>query len=153
MKVSTSEAGVPKYWGCSGHALQMLVTAVATTDFLLFGYDQGVMSGIVAGDGFVRQFPQVEISSSWEGFIVSIYAVGCFFGALFILTFGDYLGRRKSIFMGASTMIIGVVIQISCGGPSAGTTAQFLIGRFITGVSFIFPRLLYFHTDLRCSAW
>lgn len=133
--VSTNTEGVPTYWGTSGRPLQMLITTVATTDFLLFGYDQGVMSGIIESDAFLEDFPEAGWGSTWQGFIVSIYAVGCLFGAIFILTLGDKLGRRKSIFIGASVMIIGVIIQVCCVGTSSGSTAQFIIGRFITGVS------------------
>jgi hypothetical protein len=133
--VSTNTEGVPTYWGTSGRPLQMLITAVATTDFLLFGYDQGVMSGIIESDAFLEDFPEAGWGSTWQGFIVSIYAVGCLFGAIFILTLGDKLGRRKSIFIGASVMIIGVIIQVCCVGVGSGSTAQFIIGRFITGVS------------------
>ncbi len=127
-------AGVPTYWGASGKKLQRLVTTVATIDFLLFGYDQGVMSGIISGPPFVHDFPQVDGNSTWQGFVTSIYAVGCFFGALFILLVGDKLGRRKAIFLGATIMIIGVIIQISTVPPSYGATAQFIVGRFITGI-------------------
>ncbi|TGJ86996.1 hypothetical protein E0Z10_g1739 [Xylaria hypoxylon] len=127
-------AGVPTYWGKSGKTLQKLVTTVATLDFLLFGYDQGVMSGIISGDAFVIDFPEVDGDSTWQGFVTSIYAVGCFFGALFILMVGDKLGRRKSIFIGATIMIIGVIIQITCVPPSYGATAQLIIGRFVTGI-------------------
>lgn len=144
MGVKVSEGGVPTYWGTSGRRLQMLITTVATTDFLLFGYDQGVMSGIISSDAFVERFPEVELDdkySTWEGFIVSIYAVGCFFGAAFILQLGDWLGRRKSIFIGAWTMIIGVIIQVTAVpatrgvvGQSTGATAQFIVGRFLTGI-------------------
>ncbi|KAI1266408.1 general substrate transporter [Xylariaceae sp. FL1019] len=128
--------GVPTYWGTSGKKLQFLITAVATIDFLLFGYDQGVMSGIIAGDAFVRAFPVVDGDDTWQGFVTSIYAVGCFFGALLILTVGDKLGRRKSIFIGGFVMIIGVIIQISTKPypGHSGATAQFIIGRFITGM-------------------
>ncbi|KAM0543142.1 hypothetical protein ACHAPJ_012484 [Fusarium lateritium] len=126
--------GVPTYWGKTGKTLQKMITIVATTDFLLFGYDQGVMSGIISAPAFTEDFPQVDGDSNWEGFVVSIYAVGCFFGALFILNFGDRLGRRKSIFLGASIMIIGVIVQIAAVPPNAGATAQFIIGRWITGI-------------------
>ncbi|KAF2170546.1 hypothetical protein M409DRAFT_64244 [Zasmidium cellare ATCC 36951] len=134
MAVKISENGVPTYWGASGRALQMLITAVATTDFLLFGYDQGVMSGIISAEAFTSDFPEVEGNSTYEGFVTAIYAVGCFLGACFILTFGDHLGRRKSIFLGASIMIIGVIIQIAAVPVGSGATAQFIIGRCITGV-------------------
>ncbi|KAI1080278.1 general substrate transporter [Whalleya microplaca] len=129
-----NDNGVPTYWGTSGKTLQRLITAVATTDFLLFGYDQGVMSGIVSAPAFTSDFPEVDGNSTYEGFVVSIYAVGCFLGACFILTFGDHLGRRKSIFLGASVMIVGVIIQIASVPPGPGATAQFIIGRCITGI-------------------
>ncbi|KAL7619969.1 hypothetical protein AAE478_010517 [Parahypoxylon ruwenzoriense] len=128
--------GVPTYWGTSGRHLQRLITAVATTDFLLFGYDQGVMSGIISAPAFTSDFPEVYGDSTYEGFVTSIYAVGCFLGACFILTFGDHLGRRNSIFLGATVMIIGVIIQVASmpDGSGGGATAQFIIGRCITGV-------------------
>lgn len=133
-RIKESEHGVPTYWGQSGRMLQVLITIVAVTDFLLFGYDQGVMSGIISAPAFVKAFPQVDGDSTYEGFVVSIYAVGCFLGACFIFIFGDKLGRRKSIFLGAFVMIIGVIIQIASVPPSHGATAQFIVGRCITGV-------------------
>lgn len=126
---------IPTFWGKSGRPLQILVTALATTDFLLFGYDQGVMSGIIGAEPFLHDFPEVEWGgSTYEGFVVAIYAVGCFLGACFILTFGDKLGRRWSIYLGGTVMVIGVIIQIACVPPSPGSTAQFIVGRCITGV-------------------
>ncbi|KAI4953656.1 hypothetical protein J4E91_002504 [Alternaria rosae] len=133
-RIKESENGVPTYWGKSGRALQVLITIVAVTDFLLFGYDQGVMSGIISAPAFQAAFPEVEGDSTYEGFVVSIYAVGCLLGAIFVFVFGDKLGRRKSIFLGAGVMIIGVIIQIACVPPNSGATAQFIVGRCITGV-------------------
>merc|ERR1711939_550072 len=131
---ATLKDGVPTFWGTSGRTLQWLVTAVATTDFLLFGYDQGVMSGIISSEAFVTDFPEVHNDSTYEGFVVSIYAVGCFLGALFILNFGDWLGRRRSIYIGAVVMVIGVIIQLAAVPVGGGATAQFIVGRAITGV-------------------
>lgn len=34
----------PKFMGLTGKSLSMAVTTVATTGFLLFGYDQGYVS-------------------------------------------------------------------------------------------------------------
>jgi MFS family permease len=137
-----NEHGVPHYWGKTGKTVQNLITTVAITDFLLFGYDQGVMSGIISSDVFQTDFPVTNPdtqanSSTWQAFITAIYACGCFFGALFILKFGDRLGRRNAIFLGASIMILGVIIQICTIPQSIGAknaTVQFIIGRFITGM-------------------
>lgn len=146
--------GIPTYWSKSGATLQKYITALATCDFLLFGFDvsyfiqslflppsnadrqkqQGVMAGIISSDDFVQDFPETNNNSTWQGFVTSIYAIGCFVGALFVLTFGDKLGRRKCIFLGATVMIIGVIIQIACVPPSVGATTQFIIGRLITGM-------------------
>ena len=133
-RIKESTAGVPTYWGQSGRMLQVLITIVAVTDFLLFGYDQGVMSGIISAPAFLRAFPEVDGDSNYEGFVVSIYAVGCFLGACFTFVLGDKLGRRKSIFLGATIMIVGVIIQVATVPPSGGATAQFIVGRCLTGV-------------------
>jgi sugar porter (SP) family MFS transporter len=92
------------------------------------------MAGIIDSAPFVHDFPQVDGDSNWQGFVTAIYAVGCFCGAFFILQLGDTLGRRKCIFLGATVMIIGVIIQIASVPPNHGATAQFIIGRFITGI-------------------
>ncbi|EDU47505.1 Sugar transporter STL1 [Pyrenophora tritici-repentis] len=133
-RIKESDSGVPTYWGQSGRMLQVLITIVAVTDFLLFGYDQGVMSGIISAPAFKHAFPEVDGNSTYEGFVVSIYAVGCFLGACFIFIFGDKLGRRKSIFLGATVMIVGVIIQVATVPPSGGATAQFIVGRCLTGI-------------------
>lgn len=92
------------------------------------------MAGIISSESFVADFPVVDGDSTWQGFVTAIYAVGCFMGALFSLAFGDRLGRRYSIFLGASVMIIGVIIQIATVPVGTGATVQFIIGRCITGI-------------------
>lgn len=92
------------------------------------------MAGIISSSDFVADFPEVDGNDTWQGFVTAIYAIGCFVGALFVLTFGDKLGRRRCIFLGATVMIIGVIIQIASVPPSVGATTQFIIGRLITGM-------------------
>lgn len=91
------------------------------------------MSGIISAPAFTTAFPEVEGDSTYEGFVTAIYAVGCFLGAVFILVVGDHLGRRKSIFLGATIMIIGVLIQVTTHPVGSGATAQLIVGRCITG--------------------
>jgi sugar porter (SP) family MFS transporter len=52
---------------------------------------------------------------------------------MFILWFGDWLGRRKSVMLGASIMILGVLIQVTS-YPGHVPLAQFIVGRVVTGV-------------------
>ena len=54
-------------------------------------------------------------------------------GAVSILLFGDALGRRRAMIIGALIMILGVIIQVSA-IKGYKQTAQFIIGRVVTGV-------------------
>ncbi len=66
-----------------------------------------------------------------------MYEVGAFFGAMTTFFIGERLGRRKMMFIGATIMIIGTIIQITAiGGPDSKTNgfAQFITGRIITGI-------------------
>ncbi|KAF2114845.1 general substrate transporter [Lophiotrema nucula] len=123
----------PKYMGLTGRPLNLAISIVATTGFLLFGYDQGVMSGIISADPFMTYFPETYNDSTWQGFVTAIYEIGCFIGSIFILMFGDKIGRRRAMIMGAFIMILGVAIQVSSVKGHAAT-AQFIIGRTVTGV-------------------
>ena len=65
---------------------------------------------------------------STAGISVGAYNVGCFFGAITTIFIGNPLGRRKTIFLGSSIMIVGAALQ--CSSYSLG---QFISGRLITG--------------------
>ncbi|CAI6334040.1 unnamed protein product [Periconia digitata] len=123
----------PTFLGLRGKKLSWVVSFVATTGFLLFGYDQGVMSGIIAADPFMEYFPEVHDNRTWQGFVTAIYEIGCLFGAVMILLFGDILGRRRAMIWGAFIMIVGVVIQVATVKGYA-QTAQFIVGRVVMGV-------------------
>ncbi|KAI1193079.1 general substrate transporter [Nemania serpens] len=123
----------PSYMGLSGRHLSLAVSAICTTGFLLFGYDQGVMSGILTSPAFIDVFEETRNNSTLQGVVTSVYDLGCLVGALFILVVGDQLGRRRAIIAGGITMIIGTIIQITA-YPGHAPLAQFIIGRVITGV-------------------
>ncbi|KAI7523122.1 general substrate transporter, partial [Hortaea werneckii] len=125
--------GVPHYMGMKGKNLSIMLSTVATCGFLLFGYDQGVMSGIISATDFNNYFPQTKGDATWQAFVTAIYEVGCLIGAIFQLNYGDRTGRRRAIMIGALIMIIGVVIQVTAFDGSHAT-AQFIIGRTVTGV-------------------
>jgi len=94
MSKGTSET---TYLSLQGRNLGLLISTIATTGFLLFGYDQGVMSGIIASAPFNTYFPETLGSSIYQGFVTAIYEVGCLFGAIFSLAYGEFFGRRKMV--------------------------------------------------------
>ncbi|KAJ6084458.1 Major facilitator superfamily domain general substrate transporter [Penicillium sp. IBT 16267x] len=126
-------ADVPKFAGMSGNMLSRTITATATMGFLLFGYDQGVMSSIIDSTAFFKLLPQLDGNSTLQGTVTALYEIGCLIGAVFMLIFGDWLGRRKAIMSGAFIMIIGVIIQVTS-YQRHDPMVQFIIGRIVTGV-------------------
>jgi hypothetical protein len=55
--------GGRSYLGLRGTKLNIAVGVIAGLDFLLFGYDQGVMGGLLTLDSFIKTFPQLDTSS------------------------------------------------------------------------------------------
>ncbi|MCJ1259265.1 hypothetical protein MMC24_007101 [Lignoscripta atroalba] len=132
-----------RYFGLTGTRLNVAIGALAGLDFFLFGYDQGVMGGLLTLPSFVKTFPEIDVTqaaqanltsaqtnhrSTIQGISVSSYNVGCFLGAIVTIWIGDILGRRKTIFLGSAIMIVGAVLQ--CSSFALG---HFIAGRLITG--------------------
>ncbi|KOS43662.1 hypothetical protein ACN38_g5449 [Penicillium nordicum] len=111
-----------------GRYLHWAVTAASCQAFLLLGYDQGVMSGLIgANNQFGQTFNNPD--STMQGLLTSIYDIGCAVGCLLSLVIGHKFGRRKMIIAGGSIMIIGTIIL-----GSSYTVPQFLVGRIVTGL-------------------
>lgn len=123
----------PTFLGLSGRPLSTLVSIVATTGFVLFGYDQGIMSGIITAAPFNNLFVQTRDNPTMQGFTTAIYEIGCLAGAVFVLWTGDLLGRRRLIISGSLIMVVGVLIQITA-MRGASPYAQFIVGRVVMGV-------------------
>ncbi|KAG2339173.1 general substrate transporter [Suillus weaverae] len=138
-----------------GHKLTAAVAFVAGTGFTLFGYDQGVMSSLITGNQFEATFPEVVVEASHpnhatlQSFTIAIYEVGCLFGALSNLWVGDKLGRRRTIVLGGSIMMIGAILQ-----TTAFSFAQLIFSRILTGYGngLITSTVPTYHAELSPSA-
>ncbi|CAG8321882.1 unnamed protein product [Penicillium salamii] len=130
--------------GLSGRALRLSITFTAVMGFSLFGYNQGMMAGILNGKEFVNTFPILKMPEDptasqkhyidvIRGGVTSCYEIGCFFGALFSMFYGDRLGRTRLIAMGASTLILGALITTVC-YRAHWEVGQFVIGRVVSGI-------------------
>ena len=67
-------------WLGRGKSLQVGITACCLVAFVLFGYDQGVFSGILQNQDWLNQFDNP--SDSKTGIIVSCYNLGCLLGCV-----------------------------------------------------------------------
>ncbi|KAH6613009.1 MFS transporter [Boeremia exigua] len=120
----------------TGRSLDVTITAAAGCGFLLFGYDQGVMSGLLTGTAFRQQFPEIDTtgegasgSTSLQGLVVAIYEIGCFAGALMAFGGGEKLGRRWTIIVGSIITIAGAALQAAAYG-----IPQLIVGRIVAGL-------------------
>lgn len=97
------------------------------------------MGGLLTLPSFVKTFPEIDVLNASpadaehisliQGISVASYNLGCLLGALCTIWLGDYLGRRKMIFLGSAIMIVGAALQCS-----AFSLGQLIGGRIITGV-------------------
>ncbi|KAI5801204.1 sugar transporter [Geopyxis carbonaria] len=110
-----------------GFRLRLAITVACEMAFILFGYDQGVFSGIVGNDDFREKMGHP--GDSLEGIIVSIYNLGCFTGCICAFFVGDKLGRRRSMWTAMFFILVGATLQ-----TSAYSVAHMMVGRFVTGI-------------------
>ncbi|SMQ49422.1 unnamed protein product [Zymoseptoria tritici ST99CH_1A5] len=128
-----------KFYGLKGTRLNVAIAVVAGIDFALFGYDQGVMGGLLTLPSFLKVFPEIDTQnpppgqtasyvSNIQGITVGAYTLGCFFGAVGTIWLGNMLGRKKTIIVGSGIMIVGAAIQ-----AASMSLTQLIISRLLTG--------------------
>lgn len=102
------------------------ITLCCAIGFTLFGYDQGLYSGVVVNAEFLRDFN--EPNSTLIAHISATFDVGCLMGAVLICWMGEKIGRRKTMMSGCIVHAVGGVLQASSYGP-----VQMIVGRFVAG--------------------
>ncbi|KOS44781.1 hypothetical protein ACN38_g4348 [Penicillium nordicum] len=105
---------------------------------VLFGYDTGTISGILAmkkwremfSTGFINEKDHLlDVTSSQSSMIVSLLSAGTFFGALGAAPVADTVGRRWGMIVESVVFVFGVILQtISTSIP------LFVAGRFFAGL-------------------
>ncbi|KAI9230341.1 MAG: sugar transporter [Piptocephalis tieghemiana] len=109
-----------------GKGYLSLTVAVAAIGGVLFGYDSGVINGVLAMIPFQQTFPWAN--PAMKGFIVSSLQLGCFLGSLGAGYFCERFGRKRSILAGAICFVIGGTLQASSHG-----IPQLIVSRIIAG--------------------
>lgn len=82
---------------------------------------------MVVSDNFLTTLGLVN-NPSLIGTISALFDVGSFFGAVLTLFVGGLLGRKKTLLMGTSIMILGVCLQ-----TAASSISVMIAGRIVTG--------------------
>lgn len=99
-----------------GKTLSTLIRLACGIAFILFGYEQGVMGGVITGSAFTAQFPSIDTTSSngnaqLQGAVLGMYNIGSFLGSLLTGLVGERIGRKKSIILGCLIIAVGTLLQ------------------------------------------
>jgi sugar porter (SP) family MFS transporter len=119
--------GPARMHGLHGKKLIYFLSIFVSLGVFLFGYDQGVMSGIITGLYFRDYFNQPGPAEI--GTMVAILEIGAFISSLSVGRIGDLLGRRKTIFYGAVIFVVGGACQTFATGMP-----MMMLGRIIAGL-------------------
>ncbi|OJJ52555.1 hypothetical protein ASPSYDRAFT_706431 [Aspergillus sydowii CBS 593.65] len=106
------------------------VASFSTLGGLLFGYDQGVISGVITMESFAALFPRVFSDSGFKGWFVSTLLLAAWLGSLINGPVADRMGRKLSINLAVVVFVIGSAIQ--CG---AVNIPMLFVGRAIAGLA------------------
>ncbi|UJR17200.1 hypothetical protein I4U23_004095 [Adineta vaga] len=117
--------------------MAIMVSIFAALGGFLYGYDTGLISGIIDMPYFIQTYGHLQenstntyvLASNDKSLIVSILSAGTFVGALLGYPSSDYLGRRWGLILAYFIFSFGVIFQ-----TVAIEIRLFVIGRFITGL-------------------
>ncbi|KAL4759429.1 sugar porter family MFS transporter [Aspergillus foveolatus] len=106
------------------------VASFSTLGGLLFGYDQGVISGVITMESFGARFPHIFTDSGFKGWFVSTLLLAAWFGSLINGPIADRLGRKMSINLAVVIFVVGSAIQ--CAAVNVG---MLFAGRAVAGLA------------------
>lgn len=114
-------------FGLEGTPLLLFVTCFASLGVFMFGYDQGVMSGIITHPAFQADFH--DPSAAQLGTMVAVLEIGAFLTSLLSGVLADRYGRKAVLGMGALLFMGGGLIQTCAVGYRI-----MVVGRVIAGL-------------------
>ncbi|HTJ64175.1 MAG TPA: sugar porter family MFS transporter [Alphaproteobacteria bacterium] len=101
----------------------LVVLAVVIFAGGLFGYDQGVISGALAGikSAFSLSTFMVQVVTSWV-------TLGALVGSLVAGQLGDWLGRKQTLLFAGGLFALGAVAQWAAPSPDILVAGRFVVG-------------------------
>ncbi|KAH1511736.1 hypothetical protein V6Z98_003054 [Aspergillus fumigatus] len=100
---------------------------------LLYGYNQGVFSGVLTMYSFEKHMGDAVTNQTKKGWLTAILELGAWFGALYSGLLCERISRKYTILANVAIFCIGVVIQTTA-ATKGGNSSHILGGRFITGM-------------------
>ncbi|OAX30915.1 hypothetical protein K503DRAFT_860925, partial [Rhizopogon vinicolor AM-OR11-026] len=89
------------------------ITLFSTLGGFLFGYDQGVVSNVLAIESFGAAFPDIYMNATLKGWFVSTLLLAAWFGSLV----NGPIGRKRDIIFNVVIFLIGSSLQTGATAP------------------------------------
>ncbi|KAH8100815.1 general substrate transporter [Cristinia sonorae] len=117
-------------WAGLVHNRRIFAIAVfASLGGLLYGYNQGVFSGVLGMRNFVDTMGKPATDPDLKGWLVAILELGAWFGVLCTGYLADKLSRKYTIVLAVAVFCVGVIVQ-----TAAKEASSIYGGRFVTGL-------------------
>ncbi|KAK1145931.1 hypothetical protein N8T08_003878 [Aspergillus melleus] len=100
---------------------------------LLYGYNQGVFSGVLVMHSFEEHMGEAVTNETKKGWLTAILELGAWFGALYSGILCERISRKNTILLNVGIFCIGVIVQTTA-ATNNGSSSNILGGRFITGM-------------------
>lgn len=109
-----------------------LIALFACIGGLLYGYNQGVFSGVLTMTSFNAHMGVYTSDQTKKGWLTSILELGAWFGTLYSGFLAEFISRKYAIIVNTGIFILGVIIQ--CTATTSAGHSAILGGRFIVGM-------------------
>jgi len=107
------------------------IAAFACIGGVLYGYNQGMFSGVLAMPSFNNHMGDYTTNQTKKGWLTAILELGAWLGTLLSSFMAEVLSRKYGVLVACAVFVLGVVIQTTA--VAAGHNS-ILAGRFITGM-------------------
>ncbi|KAM0717104.1 hypothetical protein Q7P37_006956 [Cladosporium fusiforme] len=100
---------------------------------LLYGYNQGVFSGVLVMHAFGNHMGDYTKDPSKMGWLTSILELGAWLGTIYSGFLAEIISRKCAILVNVGVFMVGVVVQATAISAGGGHNS-ILGGRFVTGM-------------------
>ncbi|KAM0328795.1 hypothetical protein ACHAQA_005209 [Verticillium albo-atrum] len=110
------------------------IAAFACIGGVLYGYNQGMFSGILAMPSFGKHMDGYIDNPTLKGWLTAILELGAWVGTLLSGFIAEVCSRKYGVLIATGVFMLGVIVQIT---SITGGHESILAGRFITGCNYI----------------
>ncbi|KAI0749392.1 general substrate transporter [Daedaleopsis nitida] len=132
-------AGPSGWAGLLANGRIFAIAVFASLGGLLYGYNQGVFSGVLNMYSFDQRMKSAVDDAGTRGWLVAILELGAWLGVLLTGYLADKLSRKYTIVLAVIVFCIGVVVQTAAFAPSSIYGGRFVTGLGIGSLSMAVP--------------